>query len=38
MYQAIGEAPKALAEPAPEINILQFKDYALEHELLVFCR
>lgn len=36
MYQAISEAPKVLSDPAPEINILQFKDYALEHELLVF--
>lgn len=36
LWQAVNEAPKVLAEPKPEINILHFGDNALEHELLVF--
>lgn len=34
--QAVSEAPKVLAEPKPEINILNFGENALEHELIVF--
>lgn len=36
LLQAVSEAPKVLAEPKMEINLLRFGDNALEHELLVF--
>lgn len=36
LWQAVSEAPKVLADPKPEINILHFGDNALEHELIVF--
>lgn len=36
LHQAVSEAPKVLAEPKMEINMLHFGENALEHELIVF--
>lgn len=36
LLQAVNEAPKVLSEPKVEINMLNFGDNALEHELVVF--
>lgn len=36
LLQAVSEAPKVLADPKPEVNMLHFGDNALEHELVVF--
>lgn len=36
LFQAVNESPKVIADPKPEVNILNFSENALEHELIVF--